>query len=65
MEPETLRQLVEILGGASGDAVSLLWALVILEYMKFLVEYAFVGVLIYGIYRGVKYAVAKEFWKHI
>ena len=65
MDTETVRQLVEILGTASADARSLLWAFVVKEYLEMVAEWCVGLFFMYGLYRGVKFAVQKEFWKHI
>ena len=65
MDPATLRELVEILGSASSDITGMLWAFVVLQYLYAAFEGFCVLVLFWAIYRTAKFAVAKEFWKHI
>lgn len=55
MDPDTLRELVEILGNTTGEAIGLLWALVILEYISTIAEGIAVAVLFYGFYRLLKF----------
>lgn len=59
MDPETLQEVVQILGTASDDAVTLLWALVILEWVKAIANGVGVVVLLYAIYRAGRFFIEK------
>ena len=63
METETARLFIDAISHASGEAVQLLWALVVLEYFKVLSEMVLVIAMFYGIYRGLKWLVNnKDKW---